>query len=677
MVAARPDLALAETLERSRSTEPLDAAISRATARLLDRQQADGHWVFELEADATIPAEYLMLRRFFGKRDPAREARIGRYLRRIQAQEAGTAGGGWPLFHGGPLDISCSVKAYFALRLIGDAPEAPHMTRARAAILRAGGAEKSNVFTRATLALFGQVPWRAVPVMPPEICLLPRWFPFHLSKISYWARTVLVPLTVVMARRPEPVAPIEVSLRELFRTPPEEVRRWPGGAHAAEPWRTLFGTLDRVLQRAQHLFPAAARARAEAKAEAFVTERLNGEDGLGAIYPAMANAIWMYHCLGVAEEDPRLVTAWAAVEKLVMDRPDTGEAPGETYVQPCLSPIWDTALVAHALLETGDARAEAAVARGLSWLLDRQVTDMAGDWADQRPGLAPGGWAFQYANPHYPDVDDTAVVVLALDRAAKQSGAAAPEMRRAISLATDWVVGMQSKGGGWGAFDADNTHHHLNSIPFADHGALLDPPTADVSGRCLAMLAQLGHGTEHPSVRQAIDYLLAEQEPDGSWYGRWGVNYVYGTWSAVTALNAAGLPPEHPAMRKAVAWLKAHQNEDGGWGEDGCTYPRRGGTRADADLAMGPSTASQTAWALLALMAAGAVDDVAVDRGALWLLGRQEADGSWPEEDYTGTGFPRVFYLRYHGYAQLFPLWALARLRTLRRGNSRRVVHGL
>ncbi|TCZ59772.1 squalene--hopene cyclase [Roseicella aquatilis] len=671
--AARPELTLADDGFGPSLRGTLDAAIGRATDHLLRRQQADGHWVFELEADATIPSEYLMLRRFFGKRDPAQEERIGRYLRRVQAQEEANCSGGWPLFHGGPLDISCSVKAYFALRLIGDAPEAPHMQRARAAILAAGGAERSNVFTRSTLALFGQVPWHAVPVMPPEICLLPRWFPFHLSKVSYWARTVIVPLTVVMARRPRPLAEIGVSLRELFVTPPEQVRRWPGGAHATEPWKTAFAGLDWVLQRVQHLFPAGARARAEAMAEAFVTERLNGEDGLGAIYPAMANAIWMYHCLGVPEDDPRVVTAWSAVEKLVLHRPDTDE----TYVQPCLSPIWDTALVSHALMETGDARAEAAVTRGLSWLLDRQITDVAGDWAEARPGVLPGGWAFQYANPHYPDVDDTAVVVLALDRAQRQLGNAGPQVARAVARATDWVVGMQSKGGGWGAFDADNTHHHLNSIPFADHGALLDPPTSDVSGRCLAMLAQLGHGPENPAVQQAIDYMLAEQEPDGSWYGRWGVNYVYGTWSALTALNAAGLPPEHPAMRKAVTWLKAHQNPDGGWGEDGFAYPRRGGTRADTDLRMGPSTASQTAWALLALMAAGAVEDEAVERGAAWLMRHQGRDGSWPEEDYTGTGFPRVFYLRYHGYARLFPLWALARLRNLRRGNSRQVTHGL
>jgi squalene-hopene/tetraprenyl-beta-curcumene cyclase len=651
----------------------LEASVARATDHLLSLQRPDGHWVFELEADATIPAEFVMLKRFFGITEPEREARIGRYLRRLQAQEAPTARGGWPLFHAGPLDISCSVKAYFALRLIGDAADAPHMIRAREAILAAGGAERSNVFTRAALALFGQVPWRAVPVMPPEIILLPRWFPFHLSKISYWARTVLVPLTVVMARRPQPLRPTGIDLGALFRTPPAAVKRWPGGAHAQEPWKTVFGTLDALLQPGQRLIPGSLRGAAEAACERFVTERLNGEDGLGAIYPAMANAVVMYHCLGVPDDDPRVITAWRALEKLVCDRAD-----GETYVQPCLSPIWDTGLAAHALLEAGDPRAVAAVKRGLDWLLPHQVNDLRGDWALARPDVPPGGWAFQYANPHYPDVDDTAVVVLAMDRARGQGRGRDPRWDHAIARATAWVEGMQSKGGGWGAFDADNTRTALNSIPFADHGALLDPPTADVSGRCLAMLAQLGRtAASDPTVRQAVDYLLAEQEANGAWYGRWGVNYVYGTWSALTALNAAGIPPEHPAMQRAVTWLRLAQNADGGWGEDGDTYPRRGGTRPDADMRMGPSTASQTAWALLALMAAGVVDDPAVDGGAAWLMAQQDETGGWQELDYTGTGFPRVFYLRYHGYARIFPLWALARLRNLRRSNTRRVVHGL
>jgi squalene-hopene/tetraprenyl-beta-curcumene cyclase len=644
--------------------EALDQAVAAAAANLLAHQRADGHWVFELEADATIPAEYLMLQHFFGRVQPEKEARIGRYLRRIQA-----AHGGWPLFHGGPLDISCSVKAYLALKLIGDREDAPHMARAREAILAAGGAERSNVFTRAALAVFGVVPWRAVPMMPPEIMLLPRWFPFHISKISYWARTVLVPLTVVMARRPVAANPTGTTIRELFRTPPELVREWPGGAHQAEPWASLFKALDGALHRAQKAFPRTHRARAEAACERFVTERLNGEDGLGAIYPAMANAVMMYHCLGVAQDDGRMLTAWAAIEKLVRER----EGEGETYVQPCLSPIWDTALAAHALLEAGGA--EERVARGLGWLLEREIRDVRGDWAWQRPGLQPGGWAFQYENAHYPDVDDTAVVVLAMDRHRRESGAAGPAMDGAIQRATDWTVGMQSRGGGWGAFDADNTFHYLNHIPFADHGALLDPPTADVSGRCLAMLAQLGRADEAAS-RHAVEYLLREQEADGSWYGRWGVNYVYGTWSALTALNAAGLDHHHPAMRRAVAWLLARQNADGGWGEDGMSYPERGGTRPDVPRAA-PSAASQTAWGMLALMAAGEAGHPAVERAAQWLMARQREDGDWPEEDYTGTGFPRVFYLRYHGYRRIFPLWALARLRNLRASNSRRVLHGL
>lgn len=646
----------------------LEQAVNRAAQHLLAHQRADGHWVFELEADCTIPAEYVMLHHFFGRIQPEKEARIARYLRRVQAEQLGNCNGGWPLFHGGPLDISCSVKAYFALKMIGDPADAPHMLAAREAILAAGGAERSNVFTRATLALFGAVPWRAVPMMPPELMLLPRWFPFHISKISYWARTVVVPLTVIIARQPKAANPTGAGIDELFVTPAEQVKEWAGGAHQAEPWATLFRGLDSALHRARKLFPRTHRIRAEAACERFVTERLNGEDGLGAIYPAMANAVMMYHLMGVAEDDPRLVAAWSSVEKLVKDRDE------ETYVQPCLSPVWDTALASHALLEAGGGEERSAVARGLDWLLTKEITDVQGDWSWQRPNLKPGGWAFQYENAHYPDVDDTAVVVLAMDRFRREAGEDAgydPAIRRA----TDWTVGMQSKGGGWGAFDADNNFHYLNHIPFADHGALLDPPTADVSGRCLAMLAQLGRGDEAAS-KQAIEYLLREQEADGSWYGRWGVNYVYGTWSALTALNAAGLSHQHQAIRRAVAWLVEHQNEDGGWGEDGMSYPTRGGTRADARQDA-PSSASQTAWAILALMAAGEADHPAVQRGAEWLTRHQKPDGDWPEEDYTGTGFPRVFYLRYHGYRRIFPLWALARLKNLRASNTKRVAHGL
>ena len=656
------------------SDDALDRAVEQATASLLRAQRPDGHWAYDLEADATIPAEYVMLRRFLGRPDAGHEGRAARYLRRTQMP-----GGGWPLFHGGAANVSASVKAYFALKAIGDDPEAPHMRLARATIRALGGAERCNVFTRSLLALHGQVPWRAVPVMPPEIMLLPRWFPFHLSKISYWARTVLVPLTVVMARRPRPDLACP-DLAELFLTPPARVRRWPGGGHEAEPWATMFRGLDAVLQHTQHRFPAGRRQKAEAAATRFVDERLNGLDGLGGIFPAMANALLMYRCLGVPDDDPRVRTAWAAVEGLVAERGD------ELLVQPCLSPVWDTALAAHALLETRAPEAAAASARAMGWLVPRQVLDVVGDWADRRPGLRPGGWAFQYENPHYPDLDDTAAVVLALDRTRREAPGGIPDARpvapdeagggeaakRAISRAAEWVAGMQSRDGGWAAFDADNTAHHLNSIPFADHGALLDPPTADVTARCLGMLAQLGRTPANDAVAaRGLRALLRMQERDGSWYGRWGVNHVYGTWSALCGLNAAGLPPAAPPVRRAADWLRRHQNPDGGWGEDGDSYePGRGGAPSE-------SSASQTAWALLGLMAAGAVDDPAVDRGLAWLMRHQRAEGGWEERAYTGTGFPRVFYLRYLGYAQIFPLWALARARALRRGNSRAVPYGI
>lgn len=640
----------------------LGGAITRAEAALLRARQPDGHWVFELEADATIPAEYLLLKHFLGEApDPEIERKIGVYLRRIQG-----AHGGWPLFYDGGFDASASVKAYFALKASGDAPDAPHMRRAREAILAAGGAERSNVFTRALLALFGEVPWRAVPVMPVEIVLLPAWFPFHLSKVSYWARTVLVPLTVLQALKPRARNPRGVSIRELFRTPPESVRRWPKGPHQVQPWSGIFGALDSCLRAVEPLFPASVRRRAIARAEAFVRERLNGEDGLGAIFPAMAHATMMFRVLGVPDSDPAVVSARASVEKLLVVGPD------EAYCQPCLSPVWDTALACHALLESGSPAALDATRRGLDWLKPLQVLDVKGDWAARRPDVRPGGWAFQYANPHYPDLDDTAVAVMAMDRAAGRLAAAGGGWSEAIARGREWTVGLQSRDGGWAAFDADNTHTWLNHIPFADHGALLDPPTEDVTARCVGMLAQLGPGADGRAMERGVDFLRRTQRADGSWYGRWGMNYIYGTWSALAGLNAAGLEPDAPEMRRAAEWLISIQNADGGWGEDADSYGLDHAAHRPA-----PSTASQTAWALLGLMAAGRVGEPAVRRGVDHLMRTQAEDGVWPEERFTATGFPRVFYLRYHGYPKFFPLWALARYRNLVEGNSRRVAFGL
>jgi squalene-hopene/tetraprenyl-beta-curcumene cyclase len=622
-------------------------SVTRAAAALMRHRRADGHFVFELEADATIPAEYVLLEHFLDRIDPELEARIGVYLRAIQGEH-----GGWPLFHDGAFNISASVKAYFALKAIGDDPDAPHMRRAREAILAAGGAERTNVFTRAQLALFGAVPWRAVPVMPVEIMHLPLWFPFHLSKVSYWSRTVIVPLLVLMVLRPAARNPRGIGIPELFRTPAGQVTDWIRGPYRSG-WGRFFKAVDVALRLAEPLFPKATRRRAIDKAVGFVTERLNGEDGLGAIYPAMANSVMMFDTLGYAPDHPDAAIAWQSVRKLLVIEED------RAYCQPCLSPVWDTGLAGHALAEAGVSTDAAC-----DWLHPLQITDVVGDWAVRRPGLRPGGWAFQYNNPHYPDVDDTAVVGLLLHRNGD------PAYAEAIERAREWVIGMQSSDGGWGAFEPENTHHYLNHIPFADHGALLDPPTADVSARCVSFLAQIGMLPDDPVMARAVAYLRREQEADGSWFGRWGTNYIYGTWSVLCALNAAGVAHDDQAMRRAVDWLVSVQRDDGGWGEDEESYGEAAHGRYKE------STPSQTAWAVLVLMAAGATDHPATARGIAYLAGTQKLDGEWAEAPYTAVGFPRVFYLRYHGYKLYFPLMALARYRNLRRGNGRRVEVG-
>lgn len=635
----------------------LEEMISRARAALLSQQRADGHFVFELEADATIPAEYVLLVHYLGETpDPALENKIAAYLRRIQGGH-----GGWPLFFGGAFDISATVKAYFALKMIGDSPDAPHMVRAREAVLARGGADRANVFTRILLALYGEMSWKTVPTVPVELILAPRWLPIHLSKMSYWARTVIVPLLVLAALKPRARNPLGVRVCELF-DPAHVPAPWRA-PHQNRFWAAFFHVLDMALKAFDPFWPKSIRKQAIEKCRVWVTERLNGEDGLGAIYPAMANSVMMYDVLGYPPDHPDRAIARRSVDKLLVVHEQ------EAYCQPCVSPVWDTALAAHALMESEGA--ETAVARALEWLKPLQVLDVKGDWAEQRPDVRPGGWAFQYGNAYYPDLDDTAVVVMALDRA---HGRLAPNGHYADAIARgrEWVEGLQSKNGGWGAFDADNVYYYLNNIPFADHGALLDPPTADVSGRCMGMLAQLGETKDDRHMRAAIDYLAREQEKDGSWFGRWGVNYIYGTWSALAGLNAAGLDRETPMIRRAAEWLIAIQNPDGGWGEDCDSY------RLDyRGYEPAPSTASQTAWALLGLMAAGYVDHPAVARGIRHLEATQDSDGLWPQDHYTGGGFPRVFYLRYHGYQKFFPLWAVARYRNLMAGNSRRVTHGL
>jgi len=637
----------------------LEDVIQNASTALLAQQRDDGHWVFELEADATIPSEYILLVHYLAETPNLElERKMGNYLRRIQGEH-----GGWPLFHNGAFDISASVKAYFALKMIGDDIDAPHMKRAREAIHAHGGAEHANVFTRILLALYGELSWKSVPTIPAELILLPRWFPIHLSKMSYWARTVMVPLLVLASLKPVARNPRNIHVAELFKS--KKVAAQHRAAHQNRYWAWFFINLDRVLKVIEPFWPKALHKRAIDRCVAFVTERLNGEDGLGAIYPAMTNSVMMFDLLGYPPDHPDRAIARHSVEKLLIVKDD------EAYCQPCVSPVWDTALACHALMEVRGEEANEKVVQGLEWLKKRQVLDVKGDWAEERPDVRPGGWAFQYANDHYPDLDDTAVVVMALDRA-RDTIAPQADYTQSIDRGREWVEGLQSKNGGWGAFDADNSYHYLNNIPFADHGALLDPPTEDVTGRCIGMLAQLGEPLDSPRMKEAIAYLERVQMKDGSWFGRWGVNYVYGTWSVLAGLNAAKIDSNAPMIRRAADWLVSIQNDDGGWGEDCDSY------RLDyAGYQRAPSTASQTAWAVLGLMATGDVNHPAVARGIHYLQETQGEDGLWPQEEYTGGGFPRVFYLRYHGYPKFFPLWAVARYRNLKLGNSRRVSYGL
>lgn len=613
-------------------------AVDLARDALLADQHRDGHWCYELEADCTIPAEYVLFLRYLGQKEPELEAKIGAYLRWRQADH-----GGWPLYLGGDLDMSCTVKTYYALKMIGDDPDAPHMKRAREAVLARGGAARANVFTRIALAIFTQVPWRAVPFIPPEIMLLPRWFPFHLDKVSYWSRTVMVPLLVIYAFKAKAANPDDIGVRELFTKDPDLERDY----FPVRSWKNrLILWLERTVRPLELMIPGWIRRKSLKRAEEWFVPRCN-EGGLGAIFPAMINAYMALDLLGHDAEEPVMIQARRAIDDLLVEDEKTA------YIQPCVSPVWDTGLAALALLEDGAEKNREPLGRALGWLRPLQLLDEPGDWQVNHPGLPGGGWAFQYENAFYPDLDDTAVVAWAMHRSVQRD-----RHGKAMERAADWLRGMQSGNGGFAAFDADNTHSLLNEIPFADHGALLDPPTADVSARCVAFLAQFDREDDRECLDRGLAYLRAEQESDGAWFGRWGTNYIYGTWSVLSALEFVRNPGAKEMVAKGAAWLKSVQHADGGWGESNDSYLDRG-----RDCTRDPSTAFQTAWALLGLMAAGEAGSPEVRRGVDYLAANLGDDGRWRDPFFTAPGFPRVFYLKYHGYSQFFPLWALARYR--------------
>lgn len=623
---------------RKFSGNNLDQAIERARNALESQQHPEGYWDYQLEADCTIPAEYILMMHFMDDVNRELELKIANYLRDHQADH-----GGWPLYHGGTLDLSCTVKVYFALKIIGDDPAAPHMIKAREAILAHGGAAQSNVFTRITLALFGQIPWRGVPFIPVEVMLLPKWFPFHISKVSYWSRTVMVPLFILCSLKPLAANPRNIDIRELFTVSPEDEQHY---FHPTTRLSRVFHAFDYIGRTfLEPLIPKFIRQRAIEKAKRWFIDRLNGEDGLGGIFPAMVNAHESLKVLGYAENHPLMLQTRAAIDKLLLIQDD------RAYCQPCFSPMWDTGLATLALLEVANNETPEPVYRGLDWLKDQQLSDQPGDWRDNNPELEGGGWPFQYANDYYPDLDDTSMIAWSMHAADRDRYA------ESITRAADWVAGMQSKDGGFAAFDRDNTCYYLNHIPFADHGALLDPPTEDVTARCIALLGITRDKKYQPVLDKALRYLKETQQENGSWFGRWGTNYIYGTWSVLSALDVAGQDMQQAWIQNAATWLMSSQHIDGGWGESNDSY------YSDKHQQPHPSTAYQTAWAMLGLIAAGHAKSDAVKRAAAYLINHQLEDGLWDDESFTAPGFPRVFYLKYHGYTKFFPLWALAQYR--------------
>ncbi|WP_441251499.1 squalene--hopene cyclase [Kitasatospora sp. McL0602] len=616
-------------------------ALARATGHLLSLQHADGWWKGDLETNVTMDAEDLLLRQFLGIRTSEQTAATAAWIRSQQR-----ADGTWSTFHDGPPELSTTVEAYVALKLAGDDPEAPHMRAAAAHVRERGGIAAARVFTRIWLALFGWWPWERLPEMPPEIMFLPRWLPLNIYAFGCWARQTIVPLTVVSAHRPVRQAPF--ALTELHTDPADPYPERPLAPPAS--WDGLFERLDRVLHTYHRYAARPLRRLALARAGRWIVERQEADGCWGGIQPPAVYSLIALHLLGYELDHPVMKAGLDSFDRFTVHTED-----GRRWMEACQSPVWDTCLATIALRDAGLPADHPALVSAVGWMLDEEITT-PGDWAVQRPGLTPGGWAFEFENDNYPDIDDTAEVVLALRRVTHPDQA---RLDGAVDRAVEWNLGMQSKNGAWGAFDVDNTSTLPNKLPFCDFGEVVDPPSADVTAHVVEMLAETGRADD-PRTRRGIAWLLANQEADGSWFGRWGTNYIYGTGSVLPALVAAGMPVGHPAIRRAVGWLESRQNADGGWGEDMRSYddPEQWSGRGD-------STASQTAWALMALLAAGeglaGTPSPAVERGVQWLVDTQLPEGTWDEPQFTGTGFPWDFSINYHLYRLVFPVTALGR----------------
>ena len=614
------------------------AAVDGARRRLFSQQHEEGYWSGELEADTTLESDYILLHTLLGTGNQERFQKCCNYIIRHQNED-----GGWPIYEGGPSNISASVKAYFGLKLTGYSPDHPVLAKARAKILEMGGVTGVNTFTKIYLCFLGQYDYDAVPAIPPEIVLFPKWFWFNIYEISSWSRAILVPLSICYARKPFKKIPDDMGVQELYVGGRDTASlRLPWDKNLVS-WRNFFLVLDRVTHwfEAVHIRPL--RSMALKSAKKWMLERFEMSDGLGAIYPSMLNAIIALRCLGYSVDDPQLIRAMDEFEKLGIEEEDTFR------MQPAKSPVWDTAYALFALGETGVSAKDPRMVKCADWILQKQVRTV-GDWKVKNPQGQPGGWYFEFNNEFYPDVDDSAMVCLALSQVEHPNGR---YQRESVQRAIDWILSMQCRNGGWASFDKNNTRMVFQYVPFADHNAMLDPPTVDITGRILEMLATYGYTKDHPAIKKALKFIRGEQEPDGSWFGRWGVNYIYGTMQVLRGLRAMGVDHHEPYVQSGAEWLRMFQNPDGGWGETCGSYD-------DPNIkGLGPSTPSQTAWAIMGLLAANDTRSDSVARGVAYLLRTQKRDGSWDEPSYTGTGFPRVFYLAYHMYRDYFPLIAL------------------
>jgi squalene-hopene/tetraprenyl-beta-curcumene cyclase len=614
------------------------AAINAARRWLFSQQHEHGYWCGELEADTTLESDYILMHTVLGTGNQDRFQKAANYILRHQNED-----GGWPIYGGGPSNISASVKAYFGLKLAGYKANHPALERARKKIREMGGVTKVNTFTKIYLCFLGQYDYDAVPAIPPEIVLFPNWFWFNIYEISSWSRAILVPLSILYARKPFKKIPEEMHIDELFVDGRDSSRMHLEWSKKLISWRNFFLVIDRMVHwfEAVHIRPL--RSVALKKAEKWILERFEMSDGLGAIYPSIVNSILAVRCLGYSLDDPQFIRALDEFEKLGIEEGDIFR------MQPCVSPVWDTAYAVFALGEAGVPPTDPRMVKAADWTLQKQVRNY-GDWAVKNKKGKPGGWYFEFNNEFYPDVDDSAMVALGLSKVEHPNGR---YQRESVQRAIDWILTMQCKNGGWASFDKDNDRMVFQHIPFADHNAMLDPATVDITGRILEMLATYGYDKSHPAVKKAIKFIRREQEPDGAWFGRWGVNYIYGTMLVLRGLEAIGVDHHEPYVQQAAEWLRMIQNPDGGWGESCASYE-------DPNLkGVGPSTPSQTAWAVMGLLAANDTRSESVAKGIAYLLKTQRTDGAWDEPYFTGTGFPCVFYLRYHLYRDYFPLIAL------------------